>query len=450
MSARNTTKIRKQIENGEFDTVLAVFPDGYGRLLGKRLTASYFLENEAFYSCDYLLSCSMDMEPQSGFQMAGWDQGYGDLVFRPDPSTLRIVSWLPGTALVMCDLLHENGAPVLQSPRSILQQQCTQLAAQGLRALIGSELEFHLFRHDYRTLQYSKYQKLEPSSPYRIDYHILSTSFEEPLIRTIRNDMNLADIPIECSKGECGAGQHEIGTYYAEALEMADRHVIYKNGAKEIAAQHNAALTFMAKYDQGQAGSSCHIHISIVDQDSGANLFWDGQSDRPSGLFRNFLGGIMVLSKEFFLFYGPNINSYKRYCSESFAPTKIAWSTDNRTAGFRIVGRGPSYRIENRMPGSDANPYLAFAAMIGAGLYGIENRIEPPDEFEGNAYGDQFLPSVPSSLSQAADLMDHSEAARSVFGDAVIDHYVQLARKEQASFDQAVTDWELQRYFERI
>ena len=450
MASLGTDELKRLIDEGQIDTVLAVFPDHYGRLVGKRLTAVHFLDSEHFYCCDYLLSTSMEMDPQPGFEMASWEKGYGDLVSVPDLDTLRLIPWLPKTALVMCDLEHEGGEPVVQSPRTILKVQCERLARRGIKAYMGSELEFHLFRGTFSDLRKSHYQDLEPSSPYRIDYHILATSFDEPLIRAIRNGMLGAGVPIESSKGECSNGQHEIGLYYAEALEMADRHMIYKNGTKEIAALNDAALTFMAKYSDAEAGSGCHIHSSLYGSQSETNLFWDGGAGEPSDTFRHFLGGLLTLCREFFLFYAPTVNSYKRYCAESFAPTRIAWGRDNRTTGFRIVGHEQSFRAENRLPGADANPYLAFAATIAAGLYGIDHKIEPAEEFVGNAYTATHLPRVPTSLTQAADLFDRSTTARSLLGDQVVDHYVQCARLEQASYDRAVTDWELNRYFERI
>jgi len=443
-------ELKNLVECDEIDTVLTVFPDTYGRLLGKRLTASYFLEQDGLFCCDYLLSAGMEMDPQPGFSMASWDLGYGDFAYVPDPSTLRRIPWLPKTALVMCDLCHESGGPVTQAPRSILRRQCERLAKRGMTAFMASELEFHLFQESYGDNRDRGYRHMKPSSPYRIDYHILSTSFDEPLLRAIRNGMSAAGVPVESSKGECGNGQHEIGLYYADALEMADRHVIYKNGAKEIAAQKGACLTFMAKYHSAEAGSSCHIHSSIFNAESTTSLFWDSDAGKPGDTFRYFLGGLHELCREFFLLFAPTVNSYKRYCEDSFAPTRLAWSTDNRTTGFRIVGHGPSYRIENRMPGADANPYLAYAATMAAGLYGIDNRIEPPPEFSGNAYTADHLSRVPSSLAEAADLIDGSTVARDVFGDEVVDHYVQCARSEQAAFDKAVTDWERERYFERI
>ena len=450
MSGMNFDDLKKMIEKNEIDTVLAVFPDYFGRLLGKRLTGQFFLDNKEFFCCDYLLTAGMEMEPRSGFKMASWEKGYGDYAFVPDMKTLRVIPWLSKTAMVVCDLTYENGGPVVQSPRAILKKQCDILAQKGITPYMGSELEFHLFKGTYSDLRKQYYRNMEPSSAYKIDYHILSTSFDEPLLQKIRNYMDQAQIPIECHKGECGAGQHEIGLYYAQAVEMADRHAIYKNGIKEIAFQNAAAVTFMAKYDHNEAGSSCHVHSSLFNSETGKNLFWDEKSNSPSETFKYYLGGMLKLTREFSLLYGPTVNSYKRYCAESFAPTKIAWSYDNRTTGYRIVGSKQSYRPENRIPGADINPYLTFAGILASGIYGIENKIEPPEEFSGNAYAADDLPQCPLSLLEAATLFNNSRAARSLFGDQVVDYLVHCAFLENKENEKAVTDWELFRYFERI
>ncbi|MBE7557469.1 glutamine synthetase [bacterium] len=445
--------LKRLIEKGEIDTILPVFPDHYGRLLGKRLTAEYFLsgvEKGMLHNCNYLLTVDMDMNPIPGFAMASWDKGYGDFVSVMDMGTLRRIPWLPRTALVVCDLHWENGEPVAQAPRSILREQCRRLHEAGLYANMGSELEFYLFKESVSAVHERDYKNLHPSSDYRIDYHILHTSLDEPIIRAIRNGMSEAGVPIECSKGEWGAGQHEIGLWYSEALEMADRHVIYKNGVKEIAALAGASATFMAKYDAAQAGSGFHIHTSLVHTKSGRNAFWDEKSHRPTPLFRQFLGGMLALSREFCLLFTPSLNAYKRYTEDSFAPTRIAWAHDNRTTGYRIVGEGQSFRIENRMPGADGNPYLAFAATLAAGLYGIEHQLDCGEPYEGNAYTATDLPKLPATLKEATELFDKSEAARKLFGDDVVEHYVHAARTEQAAFERAVTDWELRQYFDRI
>jgi len=446
-------ELAELVERAEIDTVLAVFPDHLGRLLGKRLTGTYFLEGlerGEVGACNYLLTADMEMNPLPGFAMAGWDKGYGDFALAPDVRTLRRIPWLPQTALVMCDLVWENGEPVVQSPRAILRRQCDLLAERGMKAYVGSELEFYLFLDTHSSLRQRGFKDIRPSSQYRIDYHILQTSSDESVIREIRNAMCAAGIPVEYSKGEWGSGQHEICLCYADALEMADRHAIYKNGAREIATSRGAAISFMAKYNATEAGSGLHIHTSLFDADSETNLFWDGGANGPTDTFRYFMGGLLHLSREFCLFFAPTINAYKRYQETSFAPTRIAWDYDNRTTGFRIIGHGQSFRVENRMPGADANPYLAYAATLAAGLYGIENKIDCKQPFKGNAYAAEDLPQLPSTLREATDLFDRSATARSCFGDDVVDHYVHSARLEQQAFDKAVTDWELYRYFERI
>ncbi len=445
-------ELKSLIKKGEIDTILPVFPDHYGRLMGKRLTTSYYLEgleDGKLHGCNYLLTVDMDMNPLPGFAMASWDKGYGDFMLVTDMTTLRHIPWLPKTALAICDLTWEDGKPVVQAPRTILKEQCRRLAEQGLSANMGSELEFYLFKESVPTTHQQGFKNLHPSSDYRIDYHILHTSLDEPIIREIRNGLCAAGVPIECSKGEWGCGQHEIGLWYSEALEMADRHVIYKNGVKEIAALHGASATFMAKYDVAQAGSGFHIHTSIVNS-AGKHAFWDAKTHKPTKLFRQFLGGLLALSREFCLLFTPSLNAYKRYTEDSFAPTRIAWAHDNRTTGFRIVGEGQSFRIENRMPGADGNPYLAFAATLAAGLYGIEHKLDCGEAYEGNAYIAKNLPKLPANLREATDLFEQSKAARQLFGDAMVDHYVHWARTEQAAFDKVVTDWELGQYFDRI
>lgn len=447
------SELKSLIESGEIDTVLPVFCDHYGRLMGKRLTGNYFLsgvKGGMVHGCNYLLTADMDMNPLPGFGMASWAQGYGDFTLVMDMATLRRIPWLARTALVLCDLVWENGEPVEQAPRSLLKAQRARLRKQGLEAFMGSELEFYLFKDDLETARKRGFKQLTPSSGYRIDYHILATSLDEPVVREIRNGMCAAGVPIECSKGEWGSGQHEIGLLYAEALEMADRHVIYKNGVKEIAAAHGVSASFMAKYDVAQAGSGFHIHTSLCSTKNGDNLFWDKKAHGPSRLFRRFLGGLLALSREFCLLFTPSLNAYKRYTEDSFAPTRVAWAHDNRTTGYRIVGEGQSFRIENRMPGADGNPYLAFAATLAAGLYGIEQELDCGEPYEGNAYVAEELPKLPATLRDATDLFEQSAAARAAFGDAVVDHYVHAARLEQAGFDRAVTDWELAQYFDRI
>lgn len=447
------TQLEKLIRGGTIDTVLVAFPDHLGRLIGKRVTGPFFLEHlvpGGMDACDYLLTVDIEMNPQPGFKMASWEEGYGDFQGKLDVETLRLIPWLPGTAFGMVDLQWHNGTPVAASPRAMLRKQLERATEAGFRLFMGSELEFYLFAETHADLFARRFADPKPTTEYLIDYHILGTTRDEAVIRDIRNSMNKAGVPVEFSKGEWGRGQHEINLLYAEALEMADRHVIYKNGVKEIAWTHGRCATFMAKYSAAEAGSSCHIHTSVFNRGGKTNLLWDPKKGEASKLFRQFLGGLMKYGPEFFLFFASTVNSYKRYQSGTFAPTSVAWSHDNRTTGFRIVGHGNSYRIENRMPGADANPYLAFAATIAAGLAGIEEELDCGKAYSGDAYRDPKLPRVPSSLTASADALAKSKLARTAFGDDVVEHYVQLARLEHAAFSAAVTDWERIRYFDRI
>ncbi|MEW6234910.1 MAG: glutamine synthetase family protein [Candidatus Omnitrophota bacterium] len=446
-------ELRKLVKNGAVDTIVTVFPDHYGRLMGKRVTAAHFLEYilpQGMEACNYLLSVDMEMNPLSGFEMASWGKGYGDFHGVVDMATLRLIPWLEATALVFADLEWEAGGPVVQSPRAILRRQIDRAKQKGLHPMMGSELEFYLFRDNEDGCGCHGGESHSPSTDYLIDYHILGTTPDEDVIRQIRNGMNGANIPVEFSKGEWGKGQHEINLLYADALEMADRHAVYKNGVKEIAWLNGARATFMAKPEAGAAGSSFHLHVSVCDESGKNNLFWDKRKKTGSTLFRQFLGGLLRYTQECFLFYAPTVNSYKRYLSNSFAPTKIAWGEDNRTTGFRVIGHGSSYRIENRMPGADANPYMAYAAAIAAGLAGIEEELDSGDPYKGNAYQDDSLERVPMGLKEAANHLEQSCMARTAFGDEVVDHYVRLARWECQAFDESVTDWERRRYFERI
>lgn len=446
-------ELTKQIREGSIDTVLVVFPDHLGRLMGKRVTGTHFLDHlvpDGMEACDYLLTVDMEMNPQPGFKMASWEEGYGDFQGKIDPSTLRLIPWLPATALAMVDLQWHDATPVAASPRAMLRKQIDRAAKAGFQLYMGSELEFYLFEETHEELFARGFQHPKPSTQYIVDYHILATTRDEAVIRDIRNSMQKAGVPVEFSKGEWGRGQHEINLLYADPLEMADRHVVYKNGVKEIAWAHGRCATFMAKYNAAEAGSSCHIHTSVFNRGGKTNQFWDAKKKGPSRTFHQFLGGMMRYAPDLFLFYASTINSYKRYMAGTFAPTSIAWSHDNRTTGFRIVGHGNSYRIENRMPGADANPYLAYAATIAAGLAGIEEDLDCGKPYVGDAYQDKKLPRVPSSLTSSADALEKSKLARKAFGDDVVDHYVQLARLEHAAYAAAVTDWERMRYFDRI
>jgi glutamine synthetase len=450
------------VRSGDVDTVLTVVPDGYGRLLGKRIVGRHFVDHvveDGVHACIYLFTVDMEMEPLPGFRLASWERGYGDMKLVPDLATLRLIPWLPKTALVFCDVYDDDGEPIEEAPRWVLKRQVGRAAAQGYVVKTAAELELYCFRETYEQARAKRYHGLTPVSDYLEDYHILQTSKEEPLIRAIRNAMEAADVPVETSKGEWGRGQEEINLVYADALEMADRAALYKHGAKEIAHLQGCSLTFMAKYDMGAAGSSFHLHSSLWDRTGERPLFAPPRgangraaNGRPAStpLFGQWLAGQLAMARELACFYAPGVNAYKRYQAGSFAPTRIAAGWDNRTCGFRLCGAGPSFRVENRIPGADANPYLAFAATIAAGLHGIQARLKAPKLYEGNAYEDATLPQVPKTLREAIGELERSKVARAAFGERVVEHYLHAARLEQQAFDQAVTDWELIRNFERI
>jgi glutamine synthetase len=447
----NLQELKTKIKSGDIDTVVVAFPDIFGRLIGKRFTGQFFVQNvlsHGTHGCSYLLTVDIEMEPMQGFKLANWEKGFGDFEMRPDAATVRVIPWQTATVLVLCGLYQNNGHPVEEAPRALLQRQVERLARRQWTCQIASELEFFLFNNTYHDAFTNNYRGLTASSDYRIDYHTMQPARDEALFRSMRNLMLAADVPVESSKGEWGRGQHEINFIYTEPIPMADRHVVFKQGVKEIAAQQGKSVSFMAKPSMSEPGSSCHIHASLW---RGANnLFWDARKKSGSILFRQFLGGLLKYSRELCYFFAPTINAYKRYQSASWAPTKLAWSHDNRTVGFRVVGEGKSFRIENRMPGADANPYLAFAATIIAGLAGIEEGLESGETYEGNAYVDAALPSLPKSLHEAAELLEASRLARRVLGDQVVEFYAHTARLEVAAFDNSVTDWERVRYFERI
>lgn len=444
-------ELKRWVDEDKIDTVIVAFPDVFGRLVGKRFTGRNFMDTVAehgTHGCNYLLTVDIEMEPQEGFKLANWDKGFGDFEFRPDLNTIRHLAWQGATALVICDAHHTDEKRVAEAPRSILRSQVERLAERKLTCNIASELEFFLFNTSYHDAFTGGYRNVQPSSDYRIDYHILQPTADEPLFRQIRNEMLAARVPVESSKGEWGRGQHEINFVYGEPIEMADMHSVFKQGVKEIAMLHGKSVTFMPKPSMTEPGNSCHIHTSLWSEER--NEFWDSKNKRGSKMFRQFLGGLMKYSRELCYFYAPTINAYKRYQSASWAPTKLAWSHDNRTVGFRVVGHGNSFRIENRMPGADANPYLAFAATLIAGCAGIDEGLDCGEDYRGNAYVDEKLPSLPSSLREAADLLDRSKLARKALGGDVVDFYVHTARLEVSAFDNAVTDWERIRYFERI
>ena len=445
--------LHELVSKGDIDTIVVAFPDMQGRLMGKRVTGHYFLdhvEHDGIHACAYLLTVDVDMEPLPGFHLASWNTGYQDFQALPDLTTLRRIPWLEKTAMVLCDLVNEEGEPIEESPRRILRRQAQRARGMGFVPMVASELEFYLFKDSFDSAREKGYHNLTPFGWYLEDYHILQTTKEEPIIRAIRNGMEGAGIPVEFSKGEWGAGQEEINLRYAEAVEMADRHSIYKNGVKEIAHLKGHAVTFMAKYDMKHAGSSFHLHASLWDLDGKRNLFAQEGRHPGSELFKHFLAGQIALARELSLCYAPYVNSYKRYQAGSFAPTRIAWGWDNRTCGFRACGHGNSLRVENRIPGADANPYLAFAATIADGLHGIEQKLSLPPMFEGNAYESTSIPQVPRTLREAIAEFDQSKVARQALGDRVVEHYVRAARLEQEAHDKAVTCWELMRNFERI
>ncbi|GHJ20354.1 MULTISPECIES: glutamine synthetase family protein [Streptomyces] len=444
-------ELRGLVGSGELDTVVLAFTDMQGRLTGKRFAAPFFLDHvldAGSEGCNYLLAVDVDVNTVDGYAMASWERGYGDFAMHGDTATLRRVPWNPGTALLIADLAWHDGSPVVASPRQILKRQLDRLAERGWYAYAGTELEFMVFQDTYEHAWDSGYRGLTPANQYNVDYSILGTGRVEPLLRRIRNEMAAAGLTVESAKGECNLGQHEIAFRYADALTTCDQHVVYKTGAKEIAAQEGRALTFMAKYDERE-GNSCHIHLSLRDQ-AGEPVLADATGEYGmSPLMRHFLAGQLAALREFTLLYAPNINSYKRFVPGSFAPTAVAWGPDNRTCALRVVGHGPGHRLENRVPGGDVNPYLAVAGMIAAGLHGIDNALELPPPCTGNAY-DGDAPHVPATLREAAGLWDASSLARDAFGSEVVDHYLNMARVEQRAFDTAVTDWERYRSFERM
>ncbi|MEX0983996.1 MAG: glutamine synthetase family protein [Actinomycetota bacterium] len=444
-------------ERGDIDTVLCMFTDLQGRFMGKRVMPDFFLEDilgeEGLHACLYLLAVDMEMEPLPGYSYASWDTGYGDFRMVPDVSTLRWCPWLEKTAMVICDVNEEEEAaePVRVSPRQILKDQIARATDAGYVIKTGSELEFYLFQDSYREAAERGYRDMRPSSPYIMDYHMLQTTRDEWIIRQIRNHMRGAGIPVEFSKGEFGKGQHEINITYSDALSNADHHALYKHGVKEIAELNGVAATFMAKWTMAEAGSSCHLHSSVWSADGEQSLMYDANGkDHLSDTYRWYMGGLMATAREMAWMYAPFVNSYKRYQLASWAPTAVVWSRDNRTCGFRTVGEHVSARVECRLPGADANPYLAFAATIASGLWGIANKIEPPEMFVGNAYEAKDVPRVPTSLHEAIETFRASSVAREAFGDFVFEHLLNTAEQEQIIFDnQTVTDWELARYFER-
>jgi len=441
----NPDQLRRAVGDGSIDTVLLVFADMQGRLQGKRLVGQHFVEDVLEHdaeACNYLLAVDVDMNTVEGYAMASWEQGYGDFVMKPDLSTLRPVPWHEGTAMCMADLVWHDEKPVVASPRQILRRQLDRLAERGWEALAATELEFIVFRDTYEEAFEKTYRDLVPGNQYNVDYSILGTSRLEPLLGRIRREMAAAGLRVENSKGECNLGQHEINFTYEDALSAADTHTIYKNGAKELASQEGYAITFMAKYNERE-GNSCHIHLSLRGKDD-TPVF----AEQPE-LFDRFLAGQLACLRELTLLKAPNINSYKRFAEGSFAPTAVAWGRDNRTCSMRVIGEGHAKRVESRLAGGDVNPYLAIAAMIAAGLHGIDNELELEEPLEGNAYT-SGKPHVPATLQSARDLLAESTMAREAFGEDVVAHYLNNADVELRAFEAAVTDWERFRGFERL
>ena len=446
-------QLRELAGRGEVDTVMVVFADMYGRLVGKRFDAEHFLESVAdhgTHACNYLLTVDMEMEPVTGYEFANWEQGYGDFHLVPDMATLRRAAWLDRTAMIMCDVEHEE-QPVAEAPRNILRSQVRLAADLGFDIKAGSELEYYIFRDSYRAARQQQHRDLSAAGWYIEDYHVQQGARVEELNGAARRYLAQSGVPVECTKGEWGCGQHELNIRYAEVLDMADRHSVLKQCLKDTADRQAISVTFMAKFASDQAGSSCHMHLSLWRD--GENAFAGDEqlgTIKCGETFRHFAGGWLRWLPELMVLLAPTVNSYKRFQSGSWAPTRLAWSHDNRTSGIRVVGSGDSLRLECRIPGADCNPYLAYAALLAAGLDGIRESTQPPDLYVGDVYADAEVPRVPESLGKATELFEQSEFARAVFGDAVVDHYVHFFRVEQQAFDSSVTDWERARYFERI
>ena len=452
-------EIEELVHNGELETIVTVIPDMYGRLVGKRISGQFFLDEIAehgMHVCDYLLACDMEMDPVQGYAFTSWEKGYGDVLCRVDWASLRRASWLEKSAIVICDVFDEHAGELVSiAPRTILRRQLERARERGFSVLGASELEFFAFKESYESASAKGYDKLTTFGAYVEDYHILQGTKTEPLVGAIRRHLEASGVPVEFSKGEWGPGQQEINLRYCELLEMADRHVIYKNCAKEIAASLGLAITFMAKWDAAMAGNSMHVHTSLWDPAGDTNLFagdepLPGSQMRASPTFRWWLGGLLSHAREIALFLAPTVNSYKRFMEGTFAPTSIAWAADNRTAGFRIVGHDASLRSECRIPGADANPYVAFAAIIAAGLDGIARKLEPPAMLSGNLYGAKGVPQIPRTLGDAIAAAESSAWVRAALGADVLDHYLFFARVEKSKFENTVTTWERARYFERI
>ena len=451
----NLKDLTQLANDGTIDTVLVVFTDHYGRLMGKRFDVDFFIESIAengTHGCTYLLTVDIEMQVIEGYKYANWEQGYGDFHMVPDLSTLRLASWLEKTAMIQCDLKNNTDhSPVQQAPRTILSRQVEQAEADGFSVMAASELEYYLFENSYKEAFADHYVNLKPVGWHIEDYHTLQGARGEFFHGAARRHLRDSGVPVENTKGEAGVGQHELNIRYSDILTMADRHVVFKQCLKEVADQKDVSVTFMAKHTMDDSGSSCHIHISLFkDQDNAFLGNEDLEGIKCSPLFRWFLGGWMHFLPDVMVFYAPTINSYKRYQSASWAPTRVVWSYDNRTAGFRVVGSGQSLRIECRIPGADCNPYLAFAASLASGLRGIKDQIEPPRVYAGDIYAAEHLPLVPATLQDALEIFKSSSFVKESFGDDVQEHYQHFFQKEIDLYNNAVTDWERKRYFEQI
>ena len=445
--------LREKVRTGEIDTVITAIPDMQGRLMGKRFQAEFFLESawEETHCCNYLIATDLEMYTVDGYASTSWSAGYGDYIMKPDPATLRVIPWLEGTAMVLCDLIdHHTHAEVAHSPRAILKHQVNRLRAMEMKSAVATELEFFVFRESFEELRDKGYREMTTISPYNEDYHIFQTTKEEDLMRSIRNGLQGAGIKVENTKGEADPGQAEINVCYTDALEMADNHCLVKNAVKEIAFLKNRAVTFLAKWHHDAAGSSCHIHQSLVFT-NGEPVFADEYGEYGmSANMRHYLAGLLQYASDNTFFLAPYVNSYKRFMAGTFAPTKAIWSLDNRTAGYRVVADGTrNVRIECRVGGSDLNPYLAIAAQIAAGIAGIEQKLELEKEFKGDAYQAKRAREIPATLAQATTALKKSSMLRDAMGADVIDHYVRAAEWELEDFNSKVTDYEVNRGFER-
>jgi glutamine synthetase len=443
-------QLRDSVAQGETDTVILAFTDMQGRLQGKLLHADFFLDSVLGHGtegCNYLLTVDVEMNTVDGYDITSWEKGYGDMVFDVDLDTIRRLPYREGSLMIQCDLTLTDGTPVSVSPREMLRRQAAKANALGWTACAATELEFVIFNESYEEAWESGYRGLSPANQYNVDYSIIGSGRVEPLLREIRNTMYAAGLTVESAKGECNLGQHEIAFKYEEIITTADNHSVYKTAAKDIAHQFGQSITFMAKPNERE-GNSCHIHMSLRGHD-GELVFWDAEKGERTPVYNHFIAGVLKTMREFTLFYAPNINSYKRFVRGSFAPTSVAWGIDNRTCAVRLVGHGQSARMENRLPGGDVNPYLALAAMLAGGLYGIEHELELEPETAGNAY-ESGAPTVPTTMREARDALAGSEIAHEVFGADVVKHYLHYADVEIAAFESSVTDWELRRGFERL